>query len=381
MKPRRAGSIYRRGAVWWIKYYDTRGNPRRESSHSSVKSVAEGLLRKRLGEVARGARYIGADFERTTFDDLERLIVDDWKLNERKSVDTLRHSFAALADKFHGVKAREIGHAELVAYANARRAQGRKNATIRRELGFLRRAFKLAERDGRAQCPSFPTIHVDNARQGFFEAEQWAQIRGYLPPHIAAPCEFQYLTGWRIMEVLTLMWPQVDFGAGIVRLEGVTTKSGRARTFPFAAMPELKALLISRRKATEEAQRTLSRIIPYVFHDAKGKPLFGSNKHPRWPFRRAWHQARTAAGFPDRRPHDFRRTAVRNLERAGVRRSVAMELIGHKTESMYRRYDIASEADLFEGVEQLARHQQTRSRTSAKGGEGNGSEETNARNR
>jgi len=57
----------------------------------------------------------------------------------------------------------------------------------------------------------------------------------------------------------------------------------------------------------------------------------------------------------DRIPHDFRRTAVRNLERAGVPRSVAMKLVGHKTESIFRRYAIADESLLQEAGEKLAR--------------------------
>ena len=57
-------------------------------------------------------------------------------------------------------------------------------------------------------------------------------------------------------------------------------------------------------------------------------------------------------------PRDFPRTAARNLERAGVPRSVAMKLTGHKTESVYRRYAIVSESDLSEGIAKLeALHQ------------------------
>ena len=71
-------------------------------------------------------------------------------------------------------------------------------------------------------------------------------------------------------------------------------------------------------------------------------------------FRKSWGKACAAAGYPTKIPHDFRRTAVRNFERAGVSRSVAMQITGHKTESVYRRYAIVSESDLREGLAKLA---------------------------
>src|SRR5205823_8222633 len=110
--------------------------------------------------------------------------------------------------------------------------------------------------------------------------------------------------------------------------------------------PELRACLEAQRAATDQIQRQDGQIIPLVFHH-DGEPIKD--------FRSAWKTACTNAGLPGRIPHDFRRTAVRNLERAGVSRSVAMKLTGHKTEAVYRRYAIVSEADLHEAVGKLGR--------------------------
>jgi integrase len=79
-------------------------------------------------------------------------------------------------------------------------------------------------------------------------------------------------------------------------------------------------------------------------------------------FRRAWLTACKGAGLSGRIPHDFRRTAVRNLERAGVPRSTAMKMVGHKTESIYRRYAIVDEAMLKEGAAKRSVRDGTRRR-------------------
>ena len=200
-------------------------------------------------------------------------------------------------------------------------------------------------------------LREQNVRTGFFEEPEFRAVLAHLPPELQPVAEFAYLTGWRKGEVLSLTWPQVDFGAGIVRLEPGTTKNDEGRVFPFTALPPLGALLVRQREHTRLIERTTGQVIAAVFH-REGRPI----KH----FRRAWEVACIAAGFvrvvdantKARRAtklfHDFRRTAVRNLERAGVARSVAMKLTGHKTESVYRRYAIVAEADLSVGVAKLA---------------------------
>jgi integrase len=205
--------------------------------------------------------------------------------------------------------------------------------------------FSLAVKGERIhRAPHIAMLAEHNVRTGFFEREQYEAVRAHLPAYAQPVVIFAYITGWRVRsEVLTL---QVDFKAGTVRLEPGTTKNREDRVFYMT--PELRATLEAQREATEALQRKTGRIIPWVFHRTKhGRRLNG--------FRKAWRTACTAAGVPGRILHDFRRTAVRNLERAGVPRSTAMRMVGHKTESVYRRYAIVDEAMLREGSEQLDR--------------------------
>jgi integrase len=113
----------------------------------------------------------------------------------------------------------------------------------------------------------------------------------------------------------------------------------------FPLTPRLRELLEHQAARTREIEVATGRVIPWLFHRSGG-PIRSSY--------RAWRTACRKAGIGNRIPHDFRRTAVRNLERAGVPRSTAMKMVGHRTESIYRRYAIADEAMLREGAEKLA---------------------------
>jgi hypothetical protein len=168
MRARGTGSIYPRGRVWWLKYYDCDGRARRESSRSESAAEAARLLRRRVGEVASGRRLLGCDVERTTFEDLARIISDDWRANERRSLERLSIALRNLSRYFGGWRARDIDFGALQAY-RSRRAREVSAATIRWELGALRRAFRLAARDGKAECPSFPEkLPGAKPRRGFF---------------------------------------------------------------------------------------------------------------------------------------------------------------------------------------------------------------------
>jgi integrase len=166
--------------------------------------------------------------------------------------------------------------------------------------------------------------------------------------------EFAYSTGWRIeSEVLPLEWRRVDFNnGGEIRLEPGTTKNGDGRVFPMT--DDLLALLKVQR-AEHEARKKAGQIVPWVFVRMVGKRGGKGVKEPRriTSYTKAWKTACIEARCPGRIPHDLRRTAVRNVVRRGVPERVAMKLTGHKTASVFQRYNFVSEGDLRDAARTL----------------------------
>ncbi len=95
-------------------------------------------------------------------------------------------------------------------------------------------------------------------------------------------------------------------------------------------------------------------IVPWVFFRMVAEGRGGEKKPtPIKSYGKAWRSACRAAGCPGRIPHDLRRTAVRNLVRAGIPERVAMKMAGHKTPSVFQRYNIVSGGDLRDAAHKL----------------------------
>jgi integrase len=206
--------------------------------------------------------------------------------------------------------------------------------------------FSLAVQAGKLlQRPHIPMLVERNVRKGFFERSQFEAVRGRLAPMYQGLVTLAYYTGWRInSELLTLEWRQVDRDAGVIRLEPGTTKNREGRLFKYAELPEVVAA-VEGLWARHEALAQAGTLTPLVFCRRRGQRVL--------TFWKRWRTACAAAGCPGRIPHDFRRTAVRNLNRAGVPETVAMKITGHRTRSVFDRYDITSEEDLAEASRKL----------------------------
>jgi integrase len=340
------GRIFQRGAVWWIAY-SHRGREYRESTNATGtkgETLAGKLLKKRLGEIGRG-RLIGPQEEKVTFEELAADLERDYAINGKRSAETLGYLLRHLRGGFALLRPVDITTDRVRAYVAARQADGAANASINRELACLKRMFSLAVQAGRlATRPYIPMLEEHNARQGFVDHASFLALQDALPDHLKDPVAFLYFAGWRVSEMRGLEWRDVDLAGRVVRLRPELSKNKDGRLLPLSG----ELLDVIERAATARRLDCLN-----VFH-VDGQPI--------GDFRKPWKHACAAVGLTGLIVHDLRRSAVRNMVRAGIPERVCMALSGHKTRAIFDRYTIVSEADLTAAADQLHAHlQQQRS--------------------
>jgi integrase len=346
-----AGQLINRGErKWCVRVFLGRdGDGKRTFQNRTVhgtKRDAEKVLADLLKKRSLGPQLIDIDrlLIGELLDDLER----DYRLNGKDAKWCNEKCRLHLRPFFGAMRAARVTSATVAEYCDERLEAGAAVATVNRELSLLKRAFNLAARATPAKVHAVPHIKLfreDNARRGFFEHSEYLSMRAALPDYLKGVLMFGYQTGCRKGEILTLRWDQVDLSSGVVRLEVGETKNGEGRIIPLG--PDLVEML----KLQRTASRAAHPDCPWVFH-LNGERLQTFNK--------AWRTASKAAGLvnelgePTRIFHDLRRSAVRNLVRAGTSELVAMRISGHKSRTVFERYNVTSETDIRQGAAKLS---------------------------
>jgi integrase len=324
----------RESAVWWIKYYRN-GRPYRESTKSAKEADAKRLLKKREGEISEG-KLPGIYFDRVKWNELADDYLIHFKLKGGKSTQRAEECIGRLNNHFEGNRVTDITTPQINAYILKRQKEEAANGTINRELAVLRAALYLGARQTPPKVdrvPYVPILGGSKPRQGFFEHGEYEAILAELPEHLRPVLTFGYHLGWRLSEILNLTWAQVDRDQGIVRLEPGTTKNDEGRTVYLDG--ELTVVI----EAQWSRRKRLGVALPWVFLNGKGDDRIK-------PFDQTWHRACRRAGYLGKLFHDLRRTACRNMVRANVPERVAMMVSGHKTRSVFDRYNIVDDKDL-----------------------------------
>jgi len=344
-------AIYKRGNIWWYKFSKD-GRPYYKSSESTDRIEAERLLKIAQGDVAKGKTPMVV-FNQVVLDDLADDFLADFKINKQKTLDHAERYVRELKNYFGNIRVTRITTAKIRQYILKRQDEGLANGSINRELSALKRMFSLgaqADPPKIDRIPKIPMLTENNVRKGFFEYDEYLALHQTLPDYLKPVLAFGYFSGWRISEILNLKWPQVDLEQGKAWIPPGETKNKEGREIYLG--PELQDRL-----RVLKAKRNPP--CPYVFQ-REGQKIKR--------FSKAWKTACIHAGLseplmdaegnivktkrgkiieaPTKIFHDLRRTAVRENVRAGIPAGVAMKISGHKTMSVFERYNITDEKDL-----------------------------------
>lgn len=332
------------------------------STKTEVKQVALKTLRRLMGDNENGAPLL-SDMRKIRYADLRQALIDSYVAEGSKSLKERANGEETIAgltvlDKFFGYKTgNEEGKIVVTdkgvsvtamttdaarQFVRERKAEGVGNAAINRSLAAMRRMLNLAKRERKVQdVPYIEFQKEPPARKGFLELEDFQTLIRLLPTHLRPLITLLYYCGARIGEALQIEWDQVDLNARRIHLEAEQTKADEARILPLT--PELVAMLNDMEPKT-------------------GRVFDATN------LRKEWTRACVAAGLGRKievpgKPydpryegltlHDLRRSAVRNLRKVGVPESVAMKISGHKTRSVFERYNIVSDDDVQEAMRKL----------------------------
>lgn len=336
--------LYRRGELWWVKIprgpglrplFESTGVRVDEKNPDKVPDLAKQFRDTKLVQKHRNEMRTTGNQTATCGGLLDDLIARWERGGKESSCYSLKKVIEAhLRPSFGAVRVARLTTAMLEAYRAKREKMGRSGGTINRELAYLRIALKDGQKTTPPKVlviPHFPMVsEVDNVRTGFLKREDYETLLFELPAEVQPALVIGYHVGMRFTEITKLTWKHVRPDRKFIQLGNPDVKNRQGRLIPIYG--DMKIVV---EELWQQHQERLD--CPWVLH-RNGVRIAS--------FKGAWEQATIRAGVADLLFHDLRRSAARNMQQAGIPRSTIMKIMGHKTESMFIRYQIVDEDDI-----------------------------------
>jgi integrase len=361
-------ATYKRGGVYWYSFvFDVRRI--QKSTKQKNRKAATDIESAYRTALAKGEVGITAPKrERRTVAELMDLLEANYEANGKLSPQN-KSLLARAKEDFESKQATELAAEDIDKYIHRRKAQGAKNSSVNRVIEILRRAYTLAG----LPVPRMERLsEAGNARQGFLSESELDALIAHLPEDLKDFTRFAAACGMRKGEIAGLTWKMIE--GDELRVPADICKNRKDRVLPLTG--ELLAIVERRRAALPREKNGTVQLSQFIFHRS-GTAVAETRK--------SWQTAAIAAGlgimickkcgeqgpekyckkcknarkYEGKLFHDLRRSAVRNMVKAGVNTQVAKQWSGHRSDSMFERYSILTTDDMREAQEKTELYRQS----------------------
>jgi integrase len=343
------GHLFKRGKFWSYKAPDGKIH----ATHTTIQSEAIQFKNRILAGLNSDQPHIKIKTKGATVNELLDAHLRYMRLKARKSVEDVEYIVEKWLKPYFGDRvASSLNSSDFEKYRNDR-SPTHTPSSINRHLSYLRSGFHTGRDRNTPRLveliPVFPMAdEAYNVRQGFIEYDGYQKLLSHLPPSLKPLFVCSYHVSSRKGELKNILWPQVDLKDGLIVLDHSDTKNKQGRALPIYsdmidALRDQKAL---RDAEFPECEYVFFWHTSDCFISHGGRRTVAGD-HIK-DFRASWKKAVEAAGYPGLLFHDLRRSAVRNMRKAGIDQKMRMMISGHKTDSMERRYNILTADDVKE---------------------------------